>query len=866
MKIKTRLTALITVCIAAFGIVFATPAAIYAAPAKTEDETIEMLCAIGLDAVAGNSGYITRGEFVSLAMGLEPRYNTYSNTPYFVDVNSSHAYFGAVQKAYELNSARGLGDNHFYPDNHITCEEAAKLVVSVLGFDTAASLKGGYPLGYLSCAMDLGLMKGVKTGSELSYTDAYRLIYNALFVTVLDAELIDGGVRYEDSGETLLANRFSIYYVDGVVTAVGKQALKPDISIGDDWLEIGGDTYLCSTDYSQYLGYDVRLYYHEDRFADDCTAVAIFKDRNNSVISVKDDGVVSVSSDTSSYSIEYDAGNKTKKIKVARTADVVYNGRCDIDYDINGLSRIACGEIEFICNDGSGIYNVLIVTEYKSAMIEGVDGISRIIYFKDNTVYGMTDKKLNLPEEHDDVEVDIVDMDGINVDLQDLKANYVVSVAKSHDNSFIKIFVTNEIVYASASGSNLKDKKITLNGEVYDISSDSLITADKISYTEILSYYMNYFGQVIWVDRDYSDNLHYGYAVSMKRDECDEEIVRIRIFNESGNFDTYMFLERIKFDGTKTDSEDLIEQPVFFDGAEFKPQLVRYKLKDNKISEIECAKDYTSVTDYVGYDEAKFSKDKTIASNGRYRKSVHVLDCSYMLTGKTIVFMIPTDVRDYEAYGISDYNFYNSDASTLSGIDVYDSDCAKVPAVLVVNTSLTEFSDTAMLVDYISEECIDGDDEVRTVIYGFEDGLEVRYVVSYALENSDVQKLKRGDVLMIKKTNGEISDFMLTNENSFDNFAEYTRDPVSGSVITASSNSGKFVFVSGTIANKRVSSFTVSVDGKETSAVYPITEESNAYVIGRKGIRKCNISEVSVGMRVFVHRRYDAARLILIWE
>lgn len=87
-------------------------------------------------------------------------------TSSFTDVPGSLWSVGYVARATELGIVRGYGDGRFGPENPVTVEEAAKMLVCAWGYEEQAVEAGGWPSGYLSVAEGLGILDGVSSASN----------------------------------------------------------------------------------------------------------------------------------------------------------------------------------------------------------------------------------------------------------------------------------------------------------------------------------------------------------------------------------------------------------------------------------------------------------------------------------------------------------------------------------------------------------------------------------------------------------------------------------------------------------------------------------------------------------------------------
>lgn len=132
---------------------------------------------------------VTRAEMVKMvlsAQNLGDYAKTQVNTV-FEDVSSAYWASGYIQAAWQQGIIHGKSATHFAPEDHVTNEEAVKMLVILLGYDQVAERNGGYPYGYMKTADELGLLAGLNlTGTK----NALRGDIAALFSNALDIPLM----------------------------------------------------------------------------------------------------------------------------------------------------------------------------------------------------------------------------------------------------------------------------------------------------------------------------------------------------------------------------------------------------------------------------------------------------------------------------------------------------------------------------------------------------------------------------------------------------------------------------------------------------------------------------------------------------
>ena len=142
---------------------------------------------------------ITRAEFAKMlgtALGRVHGFLYGSPTVDFSDVPQDHWALWFIDQAVELRFMEGDGDGNFRPDDNITYAEAVKSIVFVLGYESEAEARGGYPNGYMMQAARLGITDGVtcSTGDAAVRSDIARMIYNSLDIPFMQTVLMHGEI------------------------------------------------------------------------------------------------------------------------------------------------------------------------------------------------------------------------------------------------------------------------------------------------------------------------------------------------------------------------------------------------------------------------------------------------------------------------------------------------------------------------------------------------------------------------------------------------------------------------------------------------------------------------------------------------
>ena len=129
---------------------------------------------------------------------------------------------GYINYCYVRGIIAGRGNNTFDPSANVTGVEAAKMLLTALGYD--ANIEGlvgnDWALNTAALAQNLGIFRNfTKDVSEpLNRDDAALLIYNALDVELIQEYRNGYAISYDDH-RTILSSVFGVLRVEGVVVA-----------------------------------------------------------------------------------------------------------------------------------------------------------------------------------------------------------------------------------------------------------------------------------------------------------------------------------------------------------------------------------------------------------------------------------------------------------------------------------------------------------------------------------------------------------------------------------------------------------------------------------------------------------------------
>lgn len=399
----------------------------------TEDfeQTVTVLQRVGV-LEAGEIGNaddaLSRAEFTELAlraMGIDASMVNATGSG-FVDVPDTHPYAGVVKQARELGVVEGNGYTLFYPDDNISYQEAAKILVAVAGYHWR--LPNDSLTSFMAMANQLGIMR--ETGT-LDYSIAarrdvlYKMLENTLDVEVLKQIGYGSEETFETkSGQTVMSEYLKVGKYKGIVTATPSTSYNGPSNLKDGQIEIDSAVYTYSVSRSQVdalLGYQVTYYVDISDPTEEYPAILML------VENMSDDRVVSVNAediklDTTTKALHYytysDNGiARSQSAQIPETADVIYNGIywCKAymleDSDLQPMT----GSVTLIDTDSNGSYDLVKIEDILTIVVGGINSEELTV----SDYYKRTTLKLDISEElyiiKHDIEINFSDLQEWNV-------------------------------------------------------------------------------------------------------------------------------------------------------------------------------------------------------------------------------------------------------------------------------------------------------------------------------------------------------------------------------------------------------------------------------------------------------------------
>lgn len=756
-----------------------------------------MLCALNIMVGDGTNfnpdDNITRAEFAQIMMkslALDSAAEAFQPVGVFTDVATSNIFAPAIELGVGIGAIKGYGDGTFGPDDNVLGTEAVKMMVFAAGHDVTAESNGGYPSGYMVVAQEIGMLKGI-SGIDFSVPmtrgQAAVLCANTLKVD-MKKKITEGGkikyVQYADVN--LLSEKHNVYKVEGLVSANDVTSLWASSSLREGRVQIETGTsngiYIAGeTTISDALGKYVKAYYKYDKDTEEGTIVSyeITSNKNESVTA----NLENVEFDTVTNSfvefwVDKDNDNRTTEIDIAATPSIIFNGATRTRNNSVAATfdeiRGKSGEVTFIDNNGDGNMDILNIVAYDTIVVKQINSKDYILTDEIGTYNSLGNnvkKTVTIDVASSSMTANIVDIDGGELEFDDISVGDVLSVALSDEGTgrqYAKVIVSQESVDGEITSIGKSNGKytISIDGEKYEITDSYFeyitkgqgfnvaTTALKIKIGNSGEFFLDSFGRIAYDSLEgVSEDAIFGFLRTSAPSKGANVTLMLRIYAD-GEYADYATASKVEIDGTvckgeteianglQTSLDYMNSQIAYYDGeSDMTPLLFELDANDN-IKKID--------TPYMGQNESEYSlqpvKGKTLAyeKGVTYLKSTSSLGgTTYKINAATPIIQIPADFSDID------------NAKELSSIkpDKLSTDSKGTPYMQMLTTepdsynveyavikdaaggtepkTSSEQHDLQILV--ISEviQCLDNEGNKTIKIIGLMEGAQKEYVIDY---------------------------------------------------------------------------------------------------------------------------------------
>ncbi len=726
-------------------------------------DAVELLYNLGI--VQGNENGeflaenpVSRIEFAIMILRMMGLENISAGPHNFNDIPSTHWAYNQVSALNELDICDGIADDYFGATETVTFDQAAKMMVSALGYKEIAEQDGGYPEGYLSMALQLGILKDVSIeGTNLKRIEAACLINNCLGIKM-------GPGRAPQYADRTMLDVLGVEVYEGTVTGIYSAQENGALSPGE--VEIDNVHYILSSDCifreDELFGQKVKYYIKEP--TDNKEICYMLQLGDIKTLTVDAENITKVASGE----FEYKKGinRRTENTATFDLMTVYYNGlKVTSNYVNASILKPDEGKVVLYDMDDNNIYETALVTSYETLSVMRIE---------DGKIYDEYGYHFDMSN-CDNIRVY---KDGTEVAFSEITAGDVIAIARDVSSSNVDIFISRDYYmdgtvksYKTDNDGNHIYTIVTSDGEQaeYRVASnykkainEGAFNAKNFNVGDTLRFYMNINSRIVKVksipqEGDDTDEVStasrrknsmlYGFIWSVVYESIDD-VIAIEVLTEDNKFETYSTNgKKITFGRnsggsyqTSKASGGEIYAALTASGTK---QIVTYELdEDGSLLKL-CIADTKANDDYLCLSRGRA---ETAYSNKMFAST-------YYVDQDTVVFSVPGtwSRKGYSSAGA--YNKYFSSGNYH--VIMYDvSNDGHIGAIVYPSQSVTTYSNstggsevyidptnsTVMLVDSVMVGIVD--DEEKTIIKGYENGLYKERVLADTLNSgSDSRSL-----------------------------------------------------------------------------------------------------------------------------
>jgi hypothetical protein len=780
---------------------------------------------------------VTRGEFAEMlvrAIGMENLEG--SGRVVFRDVPSSHTYFEAITVLYDLGVVAGEPGAIYRPDDIITCNEAIKLLVCVMGYETDAKELGVYPTGYLLSARRSGiLVDGISGEENLTRGTVAEILANAVDVAIKQ-KLVYGTtmlVFSTDENRTILSEYHNIYKIYGAITAVGLTRIDDGVRLKDGKVEILDDGKRVvfnqgSTNAGAYVGYSAYAYYKQVDASDrDGNTLKYIDPVRNDVYVIENEYISSYStSDGRLYYYTNLEAARTTHIQLS-TNNIIFNKVKADDYskaDIENADRIIA-----IDNNADGIIDVTFVENEEVVMVKSISTQDELIYdnYRAGGIYDISNDGTHKITQ-------IVDIYGNAVDTSSISYGTVLNVLQSKDKSVTTMVVTNQTVSGTVSEKiNEGDKDyFVINGTTYELAKNKDVIADidTVKVGGSYTFYLDKNNKIAGMGNASSTALVYGFLVAATPlDEMDATL-QVRIYTTNKEFLETTLAKNCTINGKKNLEGDDAIREFFRVGSDVAIDLSRSSniigmgIKYSTNANGEINKIITPDNDKATTDEEYFalSTDEKemvrfpMNGNPMYLRNPTIFDGRFRVNSNTKVFLVPKitveesstqvkpdklsavtirDFKDVDNFAMGNTDSYKSWAGAREDENAfYDLNAERYAGMAVKqrnnNDEFKVTSGTGITILTKITQAQDENGELYYKLYGLRKGTEVSMKLMENPTLYDVETLDNGTIVLKRVY---IHEYRIDDDNVYPN-AHYIQTVGPGDMVRLVTNDAGELF------------------------------------------------------------------------
>lgn len=756
---------------------------------------------------------VTRAEFATIisraSIETVPELTTAAAT--FADMGTAEISWAVKYVSYAVSRgvingfpADETGAVTFKPNDPVTYGQAVKMIVCMLGYQNAVAVTDPWYQGYLNIANQLNVTNGAAANGDSPATRGMvaQLISNMLDTRPQVQTGVDqnGNPIYSTSNNTFRDETLQTQTYTGQLLGVFNNTLrdggyglsKTEFIVGDQIFQMGT---LSADSISRYLGYEVEVTYSESDSTSDLIAKKVTATNRNETYTVDDSNLDVVYADYLEYWASDDDRDTTRLNYDKDNMYIIQNGSpigvSLTDNQVIELFDVDTGSIQFIDYDSDGSMDVAIVTSYETYVVSQKPSEDDGEYsFFDK--FGMTDGgEAIVLDENDDATV-VKRVNDSFTSFSDsapssIRANDVVSIARSMDGDGIEVIVSGIKKTGKVTEKETNGGKITIGGKEYESSKYYQDVCENhpdqiVSNGDNVTVYLDFMGKIAYVEKTQSAE-NFGYIMKAGQDDGYGSPVQVQLKRTNNSSPVLTLTDRVKINGKNYDADEVLSElaagAALVNGngddaiwgaaanAEYS-SLVQYETNSNGeinaiytvAGEIGNPDDEDAVANGIGYKYLASSGGKlTYTSSGKaFKQGTKTI---FTINSDTVLFVVPNNREDENGYSVktgSSATAYFRDADDYY-VDAYEGESSLMAKYVVVY----EAEGDSAQIDATTVPVVITGWSSKTNSNNGEKCYEIRY---YELGSSEIQSAQTKDTSALDDAGIQVGDVVRFIEES----------------------------------------------------------------------------------------------------
>lgn len=577
----------------------------------------------------------------------------------FSDVNAETPYYKEISLLKDYKIISGYGDGTFRPESEVNVYEASKMLIRIIYSGWGEALFERENFNYYSTALEKKLFKGIDQFNT-DYITNSQLAH--ILLNVFKCEIDDYPI---DGEKSLYMNSIlNIYETNGIFLDDSRTYEKGNYIIGNMKFPKP------ENDYSDLLGQRVVVYYKN--VDDETSILSMTPYKSQEVLDITDEDIESFSNGVYKYTRN---SGSSATARLEYDYDIIYNGvRVTEVADTISLMTPDMGSVRLIDNDNDRKYEVVVIWDFKLFVVNAYSEYNYILTSQNNQ------KDISLNEQEDVFDILMAGTDNVLSTNQIAYSDYVLSVARSINDEYVKIYLCAETVSGAVTGVNSLDRSMTIDGKTYKY--EKCMEAPAVTNGE---FYIDQFGRIIYQRKVSDTSKIYAYVIKNYID-TDTDKVMIWMYTQDNQTVKSPLADKVVIDGRTINDKDNIM--VALDGIV--GSIVKFRMNSKQeITFIDTKNNNAAVeTDGLNVcfeDTQRMGFNAACMAIADYDTGLG--KCPIKLD--TIVFCVmePYTEDNIWAYNLTDFkNKYATGYSTLLGeVIVYNSDPDSYVGDVVLN-------------------------------------------------------------------------------------------------------------------------------------------------------------------------------------